>query len=179
MTRMLLLILAAAIVFGSAGAGSSVSQSDPGRPVDITPMGQTIAGTRMPFATGCGIWDQLRLVVRDREIWADVWKRIHSFGPTYSIPQLPPPPLPDIDFSREMVVVAAMGRRPSSAYSIIIEGAYTYERSYRLEIDVRSKENRNGCAAYPVMTAPIDMVRLPKTDRTVLFRETEVVPDCK
>ena len=70
-----------------------------------------------------------------------------------------------------------MGRRPSSAYGIFIDSAY--ERNYGLEVVVRSLENRKGCGAMTVMTAPVDIVRLPRTDRPVLFRETEVVPDCR
>ena len=151
---------------------------DYGRPVPITPIGPTISGMRTSFMTGCGIWDQLRVVVRDRDAWVDVWKRIHTLDPSRG-PDRKMPTLPEIDFSREMVVVAAMGRRPSSAYSIIIDGAYAYERNYRLEVLVRSVENRKGCPAFAVMTAPIDIVRLPKTDRAVIFRETEVVPDCR
>jgi hypothetical protein len=147
-------------------------------PVPITPLRPKISGQRVPFMTLGGIWDQLRLVVRDREAWVDVWKRIHAVDP-YRRPYPEPPPLPEIDFSREMVVVAAMGQRPSSAYAIVIDGAYAYERNYRLEIAVRSIENRKGCGAFTMMTAPIDIVRLPKTNRSVIFRETEVVPDCK
>ena len=150
---------------------------DYGRPVPITPMAPTRWEPRTSFMTGSGIWDQLRLVVRDRDTWVDVWKRIHSLDPSHTRPELPP--LPEIDFSREMVVVAAMGRRPSSAYSIIIDGAYAYEVNYRLEVVVRSMENRKGCGAWTVMTAPVDIVRLPRTDRSVIFRETEVVPECK
>jgi hypothetical protein len=157
---------------------ASQESSDRGTPVSITPLGSKIPGPRTSFMTGCGIWDQLRLVVRDREVWVDVWKRIHWLDP-YRGPYPEPPPLPEIDFSREMVVVAAMGRRPSSAYAVVIDSAHAYERNYRLEIIVRSVENRKGCAAFAVMTAPIDIVRLPKTDRSVIFRETEVVPDCK
>ena len=88
------------------------------------------------------------------------------------------PPLPEIDFSREMVVVAAMGRRPSTSYAIIIDSAYE-RNDYRLEVVVRSVENRKGCMAMAMMTAPIDIVRLPKTERSVIFREIEVVPDCQ
>ena len=174
-----LLSLLVAIILVSAPIGVR-AQADSGRPVTITPLGQTISGFRLPFMTVSGVWDQLRLVVRDRETWVDLWRRIHSISPDNPNPnggQLPP--LPEIDFSREILVVAGMGRRPSSAYAIIIDAAYNYERNYRLEIVVRSVENRNGCGAATVMTAPIDIVRLPKTDRTVIFREREVVPDCK
>jgi PrcB C-terminal len=157
---------------------ASQESTEQGTPVPITPLRPKISGQRVPFMTICGIWDQLRLVVRDREAWVDVWKRIHAVDP-YRRQYAEPPLLPEIDFSREMVVVAAMGQRPSSAYAIVIDSAYAYERNYRLEIVVRSVENRKRCGAFTVMTAPVDIVRLPKTDRSVIFRETEVVPDCK
>jgi hypothetical protein len=174
-----LLSLSALFLIGIAGLHVlRASQVDQGRPVPITPMGRTISGQRVPFMTGSGIWDQLRLVVRDRDLWVEVWKRIYSIDPDHLNPnggQLPP--LPEIDFSREMVIVVGMGRRPSSAYGIFIDSAY--ERNYGLEVVVRSVENRKGCGAMTVMTAPVDIVRLPRTDRPVLFRETEVVPDCR
>jgi hypothetical protein len=116
------------------------------------------------------------VVIRDRDAWLDVWKRIHRLDPNRG-PHPEPPPLPEIDFSREMIVVAAMGARPTSGYAIVIDGAYAYDRNYRLEVVVRSVENRN-CAAFQVMTAPVDIVRLPRTERFVVFREVEVVPDC-
>jgi len=175
-----LLSLFVLLVIGIAGLKVlRATQVDQGKPVPITPMGRTISGQRIPFMIDSSMWDQLRLVVRDRDQWVDVWKRIHSLEwlPNHQNPQLPP--LPEIDFSREMIIVAAMGRRPSSAYGIIIDGAYAYERNYRLEVVVRSVENRKGCGAFAIMTAPVDIVRLPRTDRTVLFRETEVVPECR
>lgn len=152
------------------------TQDNQARPVPLTAMAPKRPGPRTSFTTGGGIWDQLRVVVRDRESWLDVWKRIHRPDPNRG-PYPEPPPLPEIDFSREMVVVAAMGRRPTSAYAIIIDSAY--ERDDQLEVVVRSVENRKGCGAFTMMTAPVDIVRLPKTERSVVFREIEVVPDCK
>jgi hypothetical protein len=112
-------------------------------------------------------------VVRDHDAWLNVWKRIYQVVPSNG----PYPELPEIDFSREMVIVAAMGLRPSTAYAIIIDSAY--ERNDRLEVVVRSVENRKGCMAFAMMTAPVDIVRLPKTERAVVFREIEVVPECQ
>ena len=152
------------------------AQDNQGRPVPITPMGTKRPGPRTSFSTGGGIAEPLRLVVRDRDAWLDVWKRIHRPDPNRG-PYPEPPPLPEIDFSREMIVVAGMGRRPSSAYAIVIDSAY--ERDDRLEVVVRSVENRKGCGAYMIIIAPVDIVRLPKTERSVVFREIEVVPDCK
>jgi hypothetical protein len=67
-----------------------------------------------------------------------------------------------------------MGRRPDGFYFISIEGAY--ERDDRIEVVVRSVENRKGRVAPGILTAPLEIVRLPKTERSVVFREIEVVP---
>lgn len=60
-----------------------------------------------------------RLVIKNRDEFSNFWKRLTA--------RVPPgqwvPPLPEIDFSKEMVVVAAMGRRPSPGYWTITDGA--------------------------------------------------------
>jgi len=63
-----LLSLFALLVIGIAGLKFPLAaQAEQGKPVPITPMGRTISGQRIPFGPGdSGIWDQLRLVVRDR-----------------------------------------------------------------------------------------------------------------
>jgi hypothetical protein len=69
-----------------------------------------------------------------------------------------------------MVVVAAMGTRPSSGYSIFIDGAC--EVDGQVEVYVTSIEN-DKCVGLAVLTAPADAVRLPQTDLPVVFRETQ------
>ena len=142
-----------------------------GKPVPITPMGPKRPGARASFG-GSNIVDQFRVVVRDRDTWLDVWKRIYQFNPNHSRY----PELPEIDFSREMVVVAAMGQKPTNGYSIIIDGAY--ERDDRLEVVVKSVINLKCFGWATIVTSPIDIVRLPKIEHPVVFREIEVVPDC-
>ncbi len=143
-----------------------------GKPVPITPMGPKRSGPRTSFS-GSIIEDPFRVVVRDRNTWLDVWKRIYQVVPSNG----PYPELPEIDFSREMVVVAAMGQQPTSGYAIIIDAAY--EREDRLEVVVKSVINLKCGAVLTVVTSPIDIVRLPKIEGPVVFREIEVVPDCK
>jgi hypothetical protein len=162
MNRALLSLFAVFLISLPSLQALRAAQDNQARPVPITPMGPKLPGPRRSFSTNCGIWDQLRVVVRDRDAWLDVWKRVHRFDPNRG-PYPEPPPLPEIDFSREMVIVAAMGARPTSGYAIIIDTAYAYERNYRLEVVVQSVENRN-CLAFQTMTAPIDIVRLPKTN---------------
>lgn len=150
-----------------------------GTPVPITPLAPKPCPTcapRQSFTAFSGIGEKLRMVIRDRDAWREMWKRIHSPNHGYgSVTELPP--LPEIDFSREMIVVAAMGGQPSSAYAIVVDGAY--ERDDRLEIVVRSVSPGKGCMALAVVTAPVDVVRMPKTERSVVFRETEIAHDCQ
>jgi len=110
------------------------------------------------------------LVIRDRDKFDELWKELNRFGSDK-------PPLPEVDFSREMIVVAVMGARPTSGYAIIIDCACEVEN--RLEVQVRSTNYLRCGLQFPVVTAPVDIVRLPKTELPVVFRETEVVSDCK
>lgn len=142
-----------------------------GKPVPITPMGPKRSGPRTSFG-GSIFVDPFRVVIRDRDTWNDIWKRIYQHHPING----PYPELPEIDFSHEMVIFAAMGQQPSSGYEIIIDGAY--ERDDRLEVVVKSVNNLKCFGAYAVLTSPIDIVRLPKIERPVVFREIKVVPDC-
>src|SRR4030095_17180821 len=78
------------------------------------------------------------------------------------------PAAPDIDFSREMIIVAAMGPRPTSGYAITIEEAY--ERGDRLEVVVRSI-SPGSCGAFQMGTQPVEIVRIAKSERPIVFRE--------
>jgi len=81
------------------------------------------------------------------------------------------PPMPEVDFSKEMVVIAAMGARPSSGYGIMIDGAC--ECDGQVEVYVSSNENACGGATLAIVTDPADAVRLPQTDLPVVFREVQ------
>ena len=110
----------------------------------------------------------LRLVIKDRAELSDLWKRLSA--------RVPPggwvPPIPEIDFSKEMVVVAAMGARPTSGYWIIIDGAC--EVDGQVEVFVSNVEDATCSGRLPVETYPADAVRLPRTDLPIVFRETQV-----
>jgi hypothetical protein len=75
-----------------------------------------------------------------------------------------------------MLIVAAMGQRPSP-YEIIIESACEVDN--QLEVLVRSTRF-DWCGAYAgLLPESVDIVRVPKTDLPVLFRETEFTCDCQ
>lgn len=141
-------------------------------PVRVTPLREPCdsCGPRNSLEVYSGIADKQRLVIRDREAWRDVWKRIYSL-------RSPTPPLPEIDFAREMLVVAAMGEQSNGGYGILIDSAS--ERDKSLEIKVRSISPGKGCMTTQALTAPVDVVRLPKSERAIVFREIEMAHDCE
>jgi hypothetical protein len=139
-----------------------------GKSVPLVPLDPNRSEPRRSFTYNSGIEDPLRVVIRDRDAWRDIWKRIHR--PLGELPSLP-----EIDFSLEMVVVVALGARPTSGYGITVDRAY--ERDDQLEIVVRRASQKH-CGVFSMMTAPVDIVRLPKTKHTVVFRETDFVHVC-
>jgi hypothetical protein len=163
-------------VSGRSALQANQETADQGTPVPVTQLGPKRSGPRWSFTGGSGIWDRRRMVIRDRETWFDVWKRIHSPDPTHG-PYPTMPPLPEIDFSREMLVVVTMGERPTGGYAIIVDGVY--ERAKQIEIVVRSISPGRGCMETQSLTQPVDIVQLPKREGSIVFRDLEVVTQCK
>src|SRR5687768_9815666 len=132
------------------------------------PYGLKLYGRRTSYLRG-GISERSRLVIRDRDTFNELWNKIMSAVSDK-------PPLPEVNFSREMLIVAAMGQQ-QSAYEIIIDSACEVEN--QLEVLVRITKFLP-CGAYAgLLPQTADIVGLPKTDLPVVFRETEFTADCK
>ena len=121
------------------------------------------------FSTYTGVVDSVRVVVRDSANWRALWTRINR-------PFIPAPDLPPIDFSREMVVVAGLGKRPSGGYDIVIESVE--QDSSGIEVALRRASPAPGCPVPAVMTQPLDVARIPASVLRVRFRERSVVVPC-
>lgn len=132
------------------------------------PFGLKLSGRRTSYLNG-GISQRARLVIRDRADFNELWNKIMSITSDK-------PPLPEVDFSREMIIVAAMGHQ-TSTYEIIIDSACEVDN--QLEVLVRSTKFLPCGFHVGLPPQPVDIVRLPKTDLPVVFRETEVTSDCK
>jgi hypothetical protein len=144
-----------------SGKAIPVSELDVGGPKPAEPNQRTLFQG--------SIWQRSRLVIRNRDEFSKFW--IELLGTS----SYKPPP-PAVDFSREMIVVAAMGQKPSSGYQIVVSGAC--EVGNRIEVFVRSTDYSKCAMQLAVLTAPLHIVRLPQTQLPVVFQETEV-SDCK
>ena len=88
----------------------------------------------------------------------------------------PEPALPDVDFAREMVVVAALGERRSGGYAIVLDSATG--RGGTLVVHLRTRSPDARCAVTGALTQPVDAARLPRHDGPVEFRERAEVVRC-
>lgn len=109
----------------------------------------------------------VRLVIKNRDEFSDFWGRF-----TASMQSQPAPPLPEVDFSKEMVIVAAMGAKSSCCYWTFVDGAC--EANGQVEVFVSSVDDVSCFGQFPVETFPADAVRIPRTDLPVVFRETKI-----
>ena len=153
-----------------------------GTPLAFSQLGPKRSGPRTSYAGGCGIWDRRRMVIRDRETWGDVWKQLNVghfvMGPAPGRELLPSlPPLPEIDFSRKMLLVVTMGMEPTSGYAITVDGVY--EQANQLQVIVGNVSPGSSCFTFQSATEPVDIVELDKRDGSLIFRDIDIVTDCK
>ncbi len=111
----------------------------------------------------------MRQVVRSGEDWSRIWDE-------WQAGRYPPAPLPDVDFADEMVLVAAMGSRPSSGYGIMIDSLQ--DLGSELVAHVRTLSPASGCVVLTVITRPAVAVAAPASDVPVRFAEHPYVHRC-
>jgi hypothetical protein len=156
-----------ALVVGCA-CRATLASAQPPLSRDPSPVAR-LSSSGASFSVFSGFTDSARFVVRDSDTWRETWQTIHR-------PFIPPPPVPPIDFSREMVVVAALGTRPSEGYEVVFENVR--EDTSGIEVAVRVSEPDRGCPVAAAMTQPVDLARIPTSARPVRFRQRNVVVPC-
>lgn len=162
MRRVVLALIAAAACHAPIAAGQPGLSRDP-------LVVARLSSRDISFSTFSGFTDSVRLVVRDSATWRETWRTINQ-------PFIPPPPVPPIDFTRDMIVVAALGARPSEGYEIVVENVR--EDSSGIEVALRVTEPARGCPVAAVMTQPVDLARVSASARRVRFRQRTVAVPC-
>ncbi len=94
-----------------------------------------------------------REVIRNAGDWADAWNLLYGRHGSA-------PPLPGIDFGREMVVLAAMGTSNNGCFQVEIISIRL--RRAALDIEVTEFEPAPGCACTEAITQPVHVVRLER-----------------
>jgi hypothetical protein len=114
-----------------------------------------------------GVRDSVRLVVRDPAEFGALWRRVTAG-------QGSPPPLPAVDFGREMVLAVAAGRmQPNDRIrvdSVGVRRGPGPDGKMRGELAVLVRTTA-GCRRFPTASFPVQLVRVRKYDGPVRFVE--------
>ena len=148
--------LAAAVL--AAGCSSPASPSESVPVVTVTQSDDSAIGAETTF------------VIRSNADLAAAWSQIYGERVNRALP-------PQIDFNAHMLVVVAIGRQPSSGFTVKITGA-SRERN-GLVVHVTVERPGANCMSATVITSPIAIARLPKTDAPVRFEFTRTSVPCR
>jgi hypothetical protein len=157
MTNRLILLAALSI----AAAAPAAAQQSPG----LTRFGDPVEGT---FRHNSQIVRAGAHAIRSEADWQRLWATM-TRGGSYR-------PLPQVDFSREMLLVAAMGARSSGGYAIRITGVRETRRALTVSVLRRSLGPR--CGATAAITEPADIVRVPMSTKPIRWVYRDVAPRC-
>jgi len=111
------------------------------------------------YTTGLGDKTTSR-IARNAEEWRQLWNE-------HTSTQMPRPPAPEVDFSREMVVAVLSEQRPSGGYGIEVVG--TRWTDEQLVIVIHTTEPAPDAVVPMVITRPYHMVATPRTTAPVRF----------
>ncbi len=109
------------------------------------------------------------LVIRDRAAWEAAWARLHRGGGA--------PPAPAVDFGRDMVLVAALGARPTGGWDVAIDRV-TPDASGGATVTYTAREPGEGCMSTQALTSPAVAVRAPRVAGAVRFDRRGVRTPC-
>lgn len=110
--------------------------------------------------------------VADPETWAKVWRQVQARVS-------PAPPLPEVDFARETLLVVAAGEKRSGGIGIAVRRITREGGS--LVVEVHERCPPAGAQVLTVLTYPVQIVRLQlqaAPDEPLRFRTTRD-PDCR
>jgi hypothetical protein len=158
--------VALAVVLGASACSDTASPPvEPGANVPVVRLRQE----PYSFAFYSGLDKSDRIVVRDPVTWQIVWKDVWR-----GFSEVPSPPA--VDFSREMILVAALGARSTGGYGIMIDGANEAANG-GINVTIRSTSPLN-CIVTEAFTQPVDIARVPIRER-VEFTERSEVHQCQ
>jgi hypothetical protein len=176
MIRLALSVALTASLAGCTGPQQAQSHATPpeartSMPQDpITPR-RFASQVEAAFRHNSGMRDATRRVVRDAGEWGRIWPALSGSAAGAS-----PTALPPVDFAREMALVAAMGRRNTGGYEIRIQSVERAENG----LVVRVTESSPGptCGTGAALSAPADVVVVPRSDLPVRWDVRQVVAAC-
>lgn len=128
-----------------------------------------IDSTAVVLASGQGLGDPTRAVIRDSIGWNAFWTQAHSL-------MEPTPATPTVNFADSMLLVAALGTRATGGHIVTIDSV---ARGASLRVFVTTATPGRDCMTTMAITWPVQVVRVPRFDGSVEFVEREEVRPCR
>ena len=117
-----------------------------------------------------GVMDSKQEVIKDQTAWEKFWS-------AHCASAKPAPPIPAVDFAKEMVIAVTMGKKNSGGYAIEITGVETMAN--HLNILVKRTSPAPGAITIAALTAPFHFVVVPKSDLRPEFLDTPTAERAK
>jgi hypothetical protein len=143
----------------AAGISCGGSPAAPAQPLNVTTLLNFNAAEKVFPA-------QTFQVVRDQATWQTLWAKLNA-------DDSPPRALPAVDFSTDMVVVAAAGPEPTAGFRVSVDSAS--ERAGAVTVEVTITSPGPTCGLLTIYTSPVATARLPTRAGPVNFDVTPQV----
>ena len=136
------------------------------KPVDKFKM--NIDFTTVAQGTDSGYQSASQTVIDNSEQWSNVWQ-LHTYNAE------PPPPIPQVDFSRYSIVAVFAGEKSTSGYSVEIvkaknSGSQTKEQQ-AIAVTIGHRQPKAGDFVTEALTYPYHIIRMPKVNgNKVVFK---------
>ena len=152
------LAIALLLVIGCNGDGITVPAGD-------------VPITRVLNDKYSGIRTQREELIASQARWQTVWDEIMST-------RSPKPALPSVDFSRDVVILAALGQSGDACRGIAVEDVDHV--SELLRVSIKETRSPSSCVCPPVAVQPVDVVTVPRRSTTAVFSRRSVTegPTC-
>jgi len=135
---------------------------------------ETVVQEELGFTTisvgthsGCG--SQANLVIHDSQAWIDLWNQHMLF-------MVEPLPVPEVDFSANMVVAVFMGVVNTGGYTLHIYEVVETEST--IIVKMERTEPGPSCIVPQVLTQPYHMIQIAGTEKPVTFDVTTRILEC-
>jgi len=124
------------------------------------PNPMTIPLTTIQKGNFSGIREPLQVTVRTQDAWESLWKKHTSI-------QRPPSPLPEVNFTTEMVVGIFAGEKTTGGYETEITRAELKDST--LYVYYVEKAPMAGGMTIQALTQPFHLAKLPRYELPIVF----------
>lgn len=109
------------------------------------------------------------LVIRSNDELASAWAIIYSgFNAA--------PPVPTVDFTKQMVVGVAIGLEPTGGFNVVISGVT--EVNGGVTVDATVTTPGPSCAVTTAVTEPVDLAQIPVMSGPITFEKITKTNSC-